>query len=192
MTYYADFSRSGHSFAERIGPPTEVDAAMGLIALAFSLLEDGVRELIHLLAGTDDAVSSLITAELSYRQRLDLFGALARHRLGEDPSTESCERLRQFLQRCRRAGDLRNTYMHSSYDRDQRTKITARGARGLRVTVEPIDSALLLDVADFISETAFICEEVPVGLGLADGASEAGQTVTYFRDGRVLGKSKRL
>ena len=192
MKNYEDFTRSGHTFADRLGEPTEIDAAMGRIALAFSLLEDSVSELVYLLVGTDGTVSALITAELSFRQRLDLFGSLARHRIGSDGSSEVLERLGEILQMCRRAAELRNTYMHSSYSRDQRTKTTAKGAQGLRVRVEPIDSALLLDVADFISETALMCQGVPVDLGIADSSSAVDDTITYTRSGLVVGTSRRL
>ena len=43
MKHYHEFSRSGHTFAERIGDPTEVDAAFGMIARNSPLLEDMVR-----------------------------------------------------------------------------------------------------------------------------------------------------
>ena len=159
MKHYEDFARSGESFAARIGKPTEIDAAMGKISLAFSLLEDSVEALIHFLVGTDETTSALITADLSFRQRLDLFGSLAKHRI-DTSYPETLERLSEILQLCRRAAELRNTYMHSSYSGAQpaprrgkppivrRTKTTGRGAQGLRVRVEDIDSALLLDVAD--------------------------------------------
>jgi hypothetical protein len=192
MNYYDDFVRSGQTFAERIGDPVEVDAALGRIALAYALLQDGVCELIHLLIGADPTSSSIITAELSLRQRLDLFGALARSRIDSIGSQEGTERLGEFLQRCRRAGELRNTYMHSSYAQGTRTKTTARGAQGLRLRTEPVDSALLLDVADFISEAALICQEVPVDLGIADSFIENGETVTYSLGSIVVGTSRRL
>jgi len=192
MKYYDDFARSGHTFEERIGKPVEVDAALGRVALAHALLENGLCELIHLLLGADPTASSIITAELSFRQRLDLFGALARSRIDSSGSQETSERLGAFLQRCRRAGELRNTYMHSSYSQGARTKTTARGAQGLRLRVEPIDSALLLDVADFVSETALICQELPVDLGIADSSIAEGDTVTYSLGASVVGTSRRL
>jgi hypothetical protein len=82
MKYYDDFARSGQTFQERIGEPAEIDAALGRIALAHALLEDGVRELVQLLLGAPQAVSSIVTADLSFRQRVDLCGALARARGG--------------------------------------------------------------------------------------------------------------
>ena len=192
MKYYQDFKRSDDTFADRIGEPTEIDAAMGKIALAYSMLEDAVRELIHLFAETDETVATLITAELSFRQRLDLFGSLARHRLGGGAGSEPMERLGEILQVCRRAAELRNTYMHSSYSHENRTRTTAKSAQGLRVRTERIDSGLLLDVADFISETALICQEVPVDLGYADSLDAENDDITYSRQGSSVGTSKRI
>lgn len=192
MKYYQDFKRSGETFAERIGDPTEIDAAMGKIALAYSMLEDAIRELIHLFAETDATVATLITAELSFRQRLDLVGSLARYRLGPAPDPEATERLSEILQVCRRASELRNTYMHSSYTHENRTKTTAKGSQGLRVRTERVDPALLLDVADFISETALICQEVPIDLGYADSLDAENDVITYSRHGTRVGTSRRL
>ena len=194
MKYYEEFARSGHSFEERIGKPEEDDAAMGRIALAFSLLEDAVCELVHFLIGTDASVSLVITAGLSFRQRLDLFAGLARHHLGIAPEEEAVARLGEILGVCRQAEELRNTYMHSSYslDRGTRTKTRIHGSQGLRVRTEQVDSGLLLDVADFITHTAMTCQGVPVDLGFADRAFSSGDTVTYFRGDVIIGTSKYL
>jgi predicted transcriptional regulator len=50
----------------------------------------------------------------------------------------------------------------------------------------------LLDVADFISETALICQELPVDLGIADSFIAEGDTVTYSLGASVVGTSRRL
>ena len=78
--------------------------------------------------------------------------------------------------------------MHSSYSLNERRKTTARGAQGLRVRFENIDAALLLDVADFICETALVCQELPLHLGVADSLSAADDTITYSLQGVVLAR----
>jgi hypothetical protein len=191
VKHYQDFSRSGHSFSERIGAPTEIDAAVGRIALSFSLLEDMVRGMIQILMGGDPHVALIVTAEASFRQMVDALGSLARYRI--DTVTRSGERaealevLDEVLQLCRRSEELRNTYMHSSYHLERRVKTTAKSRKGFRVVAEQFDSALLLDVADFISETAWICEELPVQIGFADSSTGDLDTLKCFRDGELVG-----
>ena len=188
MKHYQEFSRTGHTFAERVGGPTEVDAAFGMIARNFSLLEDMVRGMIQIFMGGETLVATIATAEMSFRQSVDVMGSLARYRIGalaESHRQDSLELLDEVLQLCRKSEELRNTYLHSSYGMDVRVKTTAKASHGLRTRSESIDSALLLDVADFISETAWICQELPVDIRFVDEASGNGDTMDFFRDGKL-------
>ena len=81
MKHYHDFARSGHTFRERIGEPTESDAALGRITLSFSLLEDIARGLIQVFMSGESDVAVILTAESSFRQLVDVLGSLARHRI---------------------------------------------------------------------------------------------------------------
>jgi hypothetical protein len=199
MKHYEDFCRSGQSFAERIGPADEFDAGMGRIALAFCDLEDAVRRVSHLLMGITDEIASVATAELSFKQRVELVGALALMHVARLPGEDqeaAREQLSEILYLCRRSEELRNTYLHSSYSYPgplRRVKVTARAKRGLHVHVESIDPNLLLDVADFIGSTAVICQdELPGVLGVADGGSSGPNGVAYTKDGRVIAEFKTI
>lgn len=81
MKYPVEFPRTGHSFADRIGAPSEVDAAFRRLALAFSLLEDMLRGTIQVLLSAEVDVASIVTAEMSSRQLVDVQGSLGRHRI---------------------------------------------------------------------------------------------------------------
>lgn len=191
MKYYQDFQPSGQSFEERIGPPETFDAAIGRIAVGFSFLEDCARNVSIVLAGTDLTTGHIITAELSFRQKVDLVGTLARHRLAALHSDEGTredlvEELDEILFLCRRAEELRNTYLHSSYGQQLRAKMSAKAKHGLRVLVEPVSPSLLLDVADFIVHGATLLEGVPLLVGVADQTTSGSDHVTYTKAGAVV------
>src|ERR1700731_721313 len=147
MKYFHDFESTGLSFAERVGDPEELDAAIGKITLDFQYLEDTARNLIVLLSKADSKVAHIMTAELSFRQKLDVLASLVRHLLptlspsSDGPSAQDAqEALRELVVVCRRAEEFRNTYLHSRYFRERRSKISAKGKQGLRVYREAVDS----------------------------------------------------
>ncbi len=193
MTYFHDFEISGVSFADRIGDPEEFDAAIGKIALNFSYLEDTARNIIVLLSKADSKVGHIMTAELSFRQKIDVLASLVRHLLPtlsesrDGLSTpEVQEALRELLLVGHRAEELRNTYLHSSYAGLERSKFSAKAKHGLRVHREKVDPALLLDVADFIATVGMDLEGLPLLLDLADSVTGGADFVTYSKDGTVL------
>ena len=193
LKHYADFdfSRSGYSFGDRIGSPTEADAALGRVCLSFSFLDDTVRGLIQVFMGGDSRVARILTTELSFRQTVETLGAVARERIdtvvSDDDRGVAREVLDEVLYLCRRSEEMRNTYLHSSYDGDRRVKTTAKAKTGLRVVAEITDAALLLDVADFIEGTAWICGELPINVGFADNYHSDGRTTKYSRGGELIG-----
>jgi hypothetical protein len=190
MKYYQDFSFTGQSFEERIGPPDEFDAAMGRIALGFSFLEDTARNTIIMLAGTEFGTGCIMTVELSFRQKLNALASLIQQQIPILVPVEDREvikdQLKELLKLCWRAEELRNTYLHSSYARHERAKITAKSKQGLSLHIEPVDSGLLLDVADFIGDTGMQLENLPMLVGLADSASGGDDFVSYLKNGSLV------
>jgi len=190
MKYYRDFTPSGESFEHRIGSPDPLDAAVGRIALGFSYLEDTATNVIILLSGTEEQVGRLLTTDQSFRQKLDAVGALTHHHLlraSTEPGDESAaEEALEILFLCRRSEELRNTYLHSSYNGGIRVKASAKGRRGFRVVRETVSASLLLDVADFIGESACLLEGLPLILGLADTVGGTGDRVVYTKNGAVV------
>jgi hypothetical protein len=62
MRYYHPFEHSGYSFAERLGAPDPISAAIGQIVLRFAALEAHLTaRLIHLLEG-DESWTPLLDA----------------------------------------------------------------------------------------------------------------------------------
>jgi hypothetical protein len=188
MKYYRDFTRSGHSFAERSGDPDEFTSAMGSIAFHFADMEEAARHMIVLLAGLQSDVGRIITAEMSFRLKLEVLGSLINLRIQgiADPVAreEIREETAELLAICQKSEDMRNTYFHSSYSLDRiRTKTTAKRKHGLRIVTEKVDSALLLDVADFICESAHELMALPLILQIADGLTDDGSKIVYSKDG---------
>jgi hypothetical protein len=72
MRYYHPFELPGDSFAERVGPPDPVSAAVGRMTLNFAVLEVHLATtLIRLLEG-DERWNPLLTTGLSFAEKLQL------------------------------------------------------------------------------------------------------------------------
>lgn len=192
MKYYDDFRPTGQSFAERVGPPDEQHAAMGRIALGFSFLEDTARNMIVLLASLAPQAGSILTAGMSSRQKMDVLSSLTIHRFSNEPPADTAleEQVKEIFIFCAKAEDLRNAYLHSSYAGAARARISARRKQGLKLTVEPVDAGLLLDVADFIVCAAMELEGLPMLLGIADQSSGGADYVSYTKNGSEVATFK--
>jgi len=188
MKYYEDFFRSGRSFEDRVGDPDERDAAAGQIALGFTFLEDTARNMIMMLAGTDFNEGCIVTAKLSFRQKLNVLASLIKQKLRAVLSSEERAvieaQTNELLSLCWRAEALRNTYLYSNYAREERAKMTAK--HGLRRMVERVDSSLLLDVADFINYSGMELESLPIMLDIADVVSASKNSISYSRNGLIV------
>lgn len=179
MKHFSGFQRSGLSFEDRSGDPDAFSAAIGRIAINFAHLEDAIAESLRLLLNAEPDVASIVTSELSFRQKVQMSTALAHHLLDHGrltlPGPPPSEVYSELASLCFRAEELRNQILHSSwvgaYLRDQqamRVKITAK-ARGLRKAEEEVDSSYLLDVADFIACVVTYIEETVVSVSIVGG-----------------------
>ena len=188
MKYYQDFSASGDSFEDRIGPPDEFDAAMGRIALGFSFLDDTARNLIVLFSKTDRRTGFTLAAQLSFKQKLEVLEALVANELERVSDDSLKEQVREMFTLCRRSEELRNSYLHSSYSGTVRAKFSAKDKRGLRITKEQVSPALLLDVADFIVGAGMEIEGLPLLFGYGDTHGGSADYSEYLQDGKVIAR----
>lgn len=194
MKYFEDFTSSGNSFGERVGQPDEFDAAMGRIALGFSYLEDTTRNVIVLLSGAHPEIGHIMVAELSFRQKLDVLGSMVRQRVhssfaaSNDPGGE--DYVDELLSLCHRAEELRNAYLHSSYEGGERAKLSAKARHGLRIQREHVDSGLLLDVADYIVYAGTELEGLPILVEVADRVTGGPGFVSYSKSGSIVATFK--
>lgn len=197
MKYCPEFEISHQSFASRIGRLREFDAAIGLVTLAFSELEDAIRNVILLLSGTDRKATHIMTAQLSFRQKLDVLASLVKLRVetvaGKKERSVMQEHSAEIMSMCQKAEELRNTYIHSSYAdrrrRDKRVfraKFSARAKQGFKISLEKLDTSLLLDVSDYLMCAANEVEAIPLLLDIADTQSGFGNQLQYLKNGSVV------
>jgi hypothetical protein len=169
MKYFHPFEHTGYTFAERIGNPEEVPAAIGFVALRFAALEDSISLAIARVLAVEPDVGQTIVAEMAFKNKVHLLGSLL-HRSASDPrlnigNAEPLEFIRELIIQCFRAEELRNQVMHSSWtwiypDQVRRRKVTAKAGRGLHIRDEELDSGYLLDIADFIISVSMDVEQL--------------------------------
>lgn len=171
MKHFSEFASSGDSFADRYGDPDEASSAIGLVAVAFSDLEEGLSAAIEKLLGVDAVVARVVTCEMSFRNKVNAMASLIRSlKPDREINLGTADRsslVSELAAACFRAEEMRNQIMHSIWTGSgreggsmTRTKYSAKASHGLRRQVENLNSAYLLDVADYISMVAFDLTEV--------------------------------
>jgi hypothetical protein len=156
---------TGKSFVERVGAPTEIPAALGFVVLAFAELERSLTRSIVIALHAGEVPGETVAAELAFGKKVHLLSSLLR--IGDSdgparrPEHRPDARWDRIVERCFRAESLRNRLLHGSWeeaegegDRALRFKRSAKAARGLQTSVEVLDAAAILDVADFIASMA--------------------------------------
>jgi hypothetical protein len=112
----------------------ESERAIDRICMAFQRLEELVSDQIGRLISDDGQLGTIITAELSFRNRLGLLCSLYLYRLR---LTERPEALKTLLAKLQRAEERRNTILHSYWIKSPvcgmltRYKYTAKSSKGL-------------------------------------------------------------
>lgn len=191
MKYYNDTVSYGEAFEERIGAPEQFDASLGNIVEGFSFLERTLSNVIILLLGVTNEIGDIITAELSYRNKLNLLSSLFQHKLTEYKKVHSDveTQFKELLSLCNKAEGLRNQIIHSNYVANQfRIKITAKAKKGLVKNIEKITPDRLLDIADFIVYVGMNVEEFPLVLGIANRVGGAAMNITYSKGDKIIKK----
>jgi hypothetical protein len=150
------------SFLERIGPPEELPAIIGLICMKFSYLEETLTHTIIKMLQLDEDRGQIMTAELSFKIKVNVFYALYqklkdKYYFNTFPDFED-EYFRALTIALNKCEALRNQVMHSSFTQSYltnskiiRKKITAKKNTGLRKIEEVTDIVRLFNIADFIT-----------------------------------------
>jgi hypothetical protein len=128
--------------------------ALGKVTVAWSHLEDRVATGIGQLLGTADETSMILTAGMSFKQRLDVLNALVVQR---EPADDVLTAADAFRVAAHAAEEARNPIVHSHWgplepepDKLVRYKQAVRGKRGLRVDWVPMTAEDIAAVADQI------------------------------------------
>lgn len=173
MRFYEEFSPSGQSYNERTGPPRAGEAAIGAVTVNFADLDETIAGAIALLLKREKAVGVIVTAEMSFKNKVHLMSALTRHDVATGAwkpiGLEASEVLPELVAICFKAEELRNGVVHTSWDGAHRRKRTAK-AKGLKEQRLPGDSGSILDVSDYISYVVMMVDQffAPEGTSQVD------------------------
>lgn len=191
MKYYNDQIETCDSVVYRLGDPEEWDACLGQVVQAFAFLERTISNVIKMMLGVPDDIGDIITAELSYRNKLDMFSSLLRYNVKKykDFDEDIETRFRELLSLCSTAGGQRNRIIHSDFAANKfRLQITAKARHGLQKRKIAMKAKDLLDIADFIASIGMYVESFPMNLGLADICTTGGYSITYTKRGVLVRK----
>lgn len=157
-----DKSRDESSYEERVGEPDELSAVMGRITMNFQYLEDRIDKIIiENLLEIDDEIGTIITAELSYKNKVNLFASLY-YKLSKNKNFNfvkglESEHFKQLLKALFKCEELRNQILHSNISRNWKTneitqtKITSKSKNGLKISKQTLSIPYLFDVSDFMN-----------------------------------------
>tara|TARA_R110002050_G_scaffold237585_1_gene373624 strand:+ start:50290 stop:50844 length:555 start_codon:yes stop_codon:yes gene_type:complete len=165
-----DKSRDKSGYEERVGKPDELSAVMGRITMNFQYLEERIDKIIiQNLLEIDEEIGTIITAELSYKNKVNLFASLyykfykiKEYNFYKGYENEHFKLLVSALYKCE---ELRNQILHSSISKNWktneiiRTKKTSKSKSGLKIDKQIVDIPYLFDVSDFMGQVEYILEE---------------------------------
>lgn len=165
MGYFTkEFKYSGYSFDEQT-TPSELNSAMGSLAMNFSVLEDELSSAVICLLGAKPEKGLVATSEMSFRVKLNVFSSLINEKFLFRKFAFSKEEFSDLLYMCTKSEELRNKLLHSSWVHDnvkkeiRRRKLSAKVKRGFKHDEEPLTAGQVLDIADYVIYTAVSVEE---------------------------------
>jgi hypothetical protein len=137
---------------------------VGRITVNFATLELYLSFAISGLLGPDQAIGQIVTAELSFKNKLALFSSLFRHKVqvSAKNSHGALPDLESLLARLSKCEEARNQVAHSVWlvaddalrEEVSRLKITSKQRRGLQHVTEPTTASQLRVIADEIRATS--------------------------------------
>ncbi len=148
--FWDDFSYSDPAAAPSWDFGNQMAEAIGEVTINFADLEDDVSAAISFLLKRGDDVGRIVTAELSFKGKLNLVAAVFRHLT---PESERLESLRELLGLCLKIEGIRNQVVHSSWIRHVdnpkviRRKFTAKMRHGFREETEGLAPAQVQDIS---------------------------------------------
>lgn len=159
----------------------ESERAIGRICLAFQELEELVSCLTGLLVSEDNQLGTIITAELSFRNKLGLLYSLYLYRA---ETSEPPEVLKKLLARLHRAEERRNTILHSYWVKSPvcgmltRYKYTAKSAKGFVHHAEDLEPEKIEAIA---AEIRLVADELVLHFGKAIPSTATNKLLHAFQ-----------
>lgn len=138
--------------------------------------QSGLKDLMQFCictpVGLEKALNSklgqIITAELSFRRKVELLCAIYKYRTENGDIIGQPGSFAELIGNVSKANDERNTISHSLWaigdkeDINTRLKMTAKGKKGLQFQTENMSIQELNEIGDFIAEVAYDFQEFAV------------------------------
>jgi len=155
--FYEDFFYNDDNVNEvdHKGNPYTVESAIGRIVLNFADLEREFSSVIAFLLQVKPEAGSTVTAELSFKNKLNLISALYRQCTVDQESLDWFSALMKLLQKCE---ELRNQIVHSHwFDAREAGVLRVKPANSQRkghfVKSEELLPMHLMNISDYIAYT---------------------------------------
>ena len=163
MAYYHPFKYPDPAEPPFPGDSKSVPEALGEALVWFEALDEQLSTAIAFLIRRGDTVGQIVTAELSFKAKVNLLGALFKH---EAPKSEHLNQLRELVSVCLQAEERRNQVVHSKWRNEldgmgmTRSKDTARSKHGLRHKQESLTPAQVQAIAHYCGYVAHCVDEL--------------------------------
>lgn len=134
-----DFQYQPDDSATVFGKDQTVEHAFAEVVIAFEDLDDTLADAISGILSRGEDVGRIVTSQLSFRNKVDMFGALVKF---DRPTTTLATLIDEFCAGCLSIEAERNKIVHSKWRQDfstsgiHRSKFTARAKDGLKKTRE--------------------------------------------------------
>lgn len=165
---FSNFETSPYSLQERGIEVDDFTKSLGLVTIAFADLENNLEKVIHRLLKIQTDTSEILTAELSFKNKVFLATSVMRIEKNLIKSNVHSEYLDLFIDEFSKmlfkCEELRNQLVHSLYvdysDKGAtRIKVTAKSI-GHQKKEELLETSFVLDVYDFIVSSKMHVEDV--------------------------------
>lgn len=164
------FKRLGETHLDRAGDDPDSFNLVGRVIIHFNFLEEQISLAIIKLLKVDTKVGHILTAELSFKNKVNLLGSLylelKDHTQFNSFFKDQDEAFNEILIACNECEELRNKIAHSQFDylhdankNFVRRKMNSKAKNGLIETREIIDPDLFLDISDHMCELGHDIEE---------------------------------
>lgn len=168
--FFANFETSPYTLEERGIETDDFTKSLGLLIIAFSDLENEIEKLIHKILGLNNDIGTILTVELSYKNKVFLIASLMKkmkESIKENIDPEYLDQfIDEFIKMLFKCEELRNQLTHSLYldyndEGATRIKVTAKTS-GHKRQEEKIETSYILDVYDFIVSSKMYVEDIIV------------------------------
>ena len=161
--YYDDFRYPSPSEPPFPGDSANVPEALGEAVIWFEELDEQLSTAISFLLRRGETAGQIVTAELSFKGKVNLFSALFKQ---EAPQSEHLPQLDELAGACLQVEQKRNQMVHSKWRNNlggpgmTRTKYSARGRAGLQHQSEKITPAQIQAIAHHCGYLAHSVDEL--------------------------------